>query len=97
MLLVVCTLLGSDRASVSVLDEDYIAIQLDPSIQHAAMLTFLFALGQTITLQLNYISLCLVKGPANAAISETLQKADTDRLIAHSTSNDESNHSQVRL
>lgn len=40
MLLVVCVLLGSDCASVSVLDEDYIAIQLDLSIQHAATLTF---------------------------------------------------------
>ena len=98
LLLAVCTLLGSDCASVSVLDEDYVAIQLDLSIQHAAMLTFLFALGQTITLQLSYINLCLVKGPANAALFKMLQKADTDdRLIAHSTSNDQSNHSQVRL
>lgn len=72
MLLVVCVLLGSDCASMSVLDEDYIAIQLDLSIQHAATLTFLFALGRTITLQLSYISLRLVKGPANAAFFKTL-------------------------
>lgn len=82
---------------MSVLDEDYTAIQLDLSIQHTAMLTFFFVLGQTITLHLSYISLCLVKGPANAVFFKVLQKADADRLIAHSTSNDQSNHSQVRL
>lgn len=97
MLLVVCTLLGRNCASVSVLDEDYIAIQLDLSIRHAAMLTFLFVLGQTITLQLSYISLCLVKGPAFAGFFKALHKAATDRLIAHNTSNDQSNPSQVRL
>jgi len=61
------------------------------------MLAFLFTLGQTITLQLRYLSLCLVKGPANAGFFKTLQKTDTDRLIAHSTSSDQSDHFQVRL
>lgn len=94
VLLVVCTLLGSDCASISVLDEDYIAIQLDLSIQQ--QLCF-FILGQTITLQLSHISLWLVKGPADAAFFKALQKPDTDRLIVHSTSNDQRNHSQVML
>lgn len=94
MLLVVCALLGSDCASMSVLDEDYIAIQLDLSIQQ--QLCF-FVLGQTITLQLSCISLWLVKGPADTAFFKALQKPDTDRLIAHSTSNDQRNHSQVML
>lgn len=60
VLLVVRTLPGRDCASVSVLGGDYIAIQLDLSIQHTAMLTSLFVLGQTITLRRSYISLCPV-------------------------------------
>lgn len=75
MLLVVCTLLGRDCASMSVLDEDYVAIQLDLSSQHTAMLTFLFVLGQTITSHLSYTSLCLVKGPVKAALFKALQKS----------------------
>lgn len=42
VLLVVCTLWSWDCASTSVLEKDYIAIQLDLSIQHAALLTFSF-------------------------------------------------------
>lgn len=74
VLLVVCTLWSWDCASTSVLEKDYIAIQLDLSIQHAAMLTFSFVLGQTITLQQSYISLCRVRGPANAMCFKVLPK-----------------------
>lgn len=74
VLLVVYTLWSWDCASTSVLEKDYIAIQLDLSIQHAAMLTFSFVLGQTITLQQSYISLCWVRGPANNVCFKVLPK-----------------------